>query len=159
MLTDEEFAEIDREIAESYTRQAACIPALRAMQRHRGWISDETLQDVAAYLEMTPSELENTATFYSLIFRHPVGRQVIAVCDSVVCWVKGAEPLLAYLEQKLGIKSGETTPDGNFTLIRIACLGDCDHAPCLLLNDVQVRDYNEGVLDRIIAGKYLPEGG
>ncbi len=157
MLTVEEKADIDREVAESYTRHAACIPALRAVQRHRGWISRETLESVAAYLGMTPAELENIATFYSLIFRHPVGRTVIAVCDSLVCWSLGSESLLQYLEHKLGLRAGETTADKAFTLLRIACLGDCDHAPCLMVNDVQVRNVNEAVLDRILAGEFSPE--
>ncbi len=107
-----ERADIDKEIADSYTRSAACIPALRAVQHYRGWISDETLCDVADYLGMTPAELENIATFYSLIFRHPVGKKVLAVCDSFVCWSLGEESLLSYLETKLNIKAGETTPDG-----------------------------------------------
>ncbi len=157
MLTEAERADIDREVADSYTRVAACIPALRAVQRHRGWISDDTLQEVAEYLEMTPSELENVATFYSLIFRHPVGRTVLAVCDSMVCWSLGGESVLEYLERKLRIRAGETTPDAAFTLIRIACLGDCDHAPTMMVNDVQVRNVDEALLDRILAGEFPPK--
>src|SRR5574340_171102 len=148
MLTEAERADIDKEIGESFTRHAASIPALRAVQRHRGWISDETLREVAEYLGMAPAELENVATFYSLIFRRPVGRTLLAVCDSMVCWSLGSESLLQHLEQKLGVRAGETTPDGAFTLIRIACLGDCDHAPCMMVNETQVRDLDEAVLNR-----------
>jgi len=157
MLTDAERADIDREIADSYTRPAACIPALRAVQRSRGWISDEALRAVADYLTMTPAELESIATFYSLIFRRPVGKKVLAVCDSFVCWALGGESLLSHLEGRLGIKAGETTADGAFTLLRIACLGDCDHAPCMMVNDVQVGDLTAALLDQIVAGDFPAE--
>jgi len=153
MLTDAERARIEKEIADSFDRRAACIGALNAVQASRGWVSDEALREVAAMLGMTPAELESVATFYSLIFREPVGRTVLKVCDSVVCWALGAESLLEHLERKLGIKAGETTPDGEFTLLRICCLGDCDHAPCLMVNDRQVGNVNEDVLDRIVAGE------
>ena len=153
MLTDAERARIEKEIAESFDRRAACIGALNAMQASRGWVSDEALCEVAEMLAMTPAELESIATFYSLIFREPVGRTVLKVCDSVVCWSLGAESLLEHLERKLGIKAGETTPDGEFTLLRICCLGDCDHAPCLMLNGRQVGNVTEDVLDRLVAGE------
>ncbi len=103
MLTDGERTEIEAELAQSYTKRAAAIGAMRAVQRHRRWISDETLADIAVALDMTPTELDGIATFYYLIFRHPVGERVLMVCDSVVCWELGADSLLGYLEQKLGI--------------------------------------------------------
>jgi NADH-quinone oxidoreductase subunit E len=152
-LTDAERAEIQREIAESFDRRAASLGVLRAVQASRGWVSDEALREVAELLEMTPAELESLATFYSLIFRRPVGRKALKVCDSVVCWMLGAESLLAHLEAKLGIRAGETPPDGEFTLLRICCLGDCDHAPCLMVNDRQVREVTVDTLDRILAGE------
>lgn len=152
-LTETERAGIEKEIAESFDRRAACIGALRAVQASRAWVSDEAMREVAEMLNMTPAELESVATFYSLIFREPVGRTVLKVCDSVVCWALGAESRLAHLERKLGIKAGETTPDGEFTLLRICCLGDCDHAPCLMVNDRQVGNVTEEVLDRIVAGE------
>jgi len=152
VLTEGEKARIEREIAESFDRRAAAIGCLRAVQASRGWVSDEALKDVAAMLEMTPEELESVATFYSLIFRRPVGRKALKVCDSLACWMLGSESLLAHLEGKLGIKAGETTPDGEFTLLRICCLGDCDHAPCLMVNEEQVGNVTPELLDRIIAG-------
>ena len=152
-MTGEEKKEILKELEALPQRRAACIGALNAVQRHRRWVSDESVRDVAEFLEMTPDEVDNVATFYSLIFRRPVGRKVLKVCDSVVCWMLGAESLLAHLEAKLGIRAGETTPDGEFTLLRICCLGDCDHAPCLMVNNRQVRDVTRDTLDRIIAGE------
>jgi NADH-quinone oxidoreductase subunit E len=154
MLSDAERTEIEAELAQSYTKRAAAIGAMRIVQKHRGgWLSDEALTEVAAFLEMTPAELDGIAAFYSLIFRRPVGEKVLAVCDSIACWQLGAESLLGHLEQRLGIKAGETTPDGEFTLIRICCLGDCDHAPAMMVNETQVREVTVEVLERIIAGE------
>jgi NADH-quinone oxidoreductase subunit E len=157
-LSDHERTEIEAEIARGFEPRAAAIGALRAVQAHRGWVSDEALVEVAGLLGMSPAELESVATFYSLIFRRPVGRKVLLVCDSMVCWSLGAESLLAYLERRLGVQAGETTADGEFTLLRVACLGDCDHAPCLMVNQTQVRDVDEAVLDRILSGEMQFEG-
>ena len=97
---------------------AVCIEALKIVQRHRGWVSDDGLRDVADILDMTPDELDSVATFYNLIFRKPVGRHVILICDSVSCWIMGYERDPAtYLKERLGIGLGETTADGRFTLL------------------------------------------
>ena len=158
MLTDEERKEIEAELAQSYTARAAAIGSLRAVQHHRRWISDETLADIAAALGMTVTELDAIASFYYLIYRHPVGARVLAVCDSVVCWELGGESLLGYLETRLGIRAGETTPDGKFTLLRMNCLGDCDHAPVMLVNDTLVRNITQEMLDKMLAGEPASEG-
>jgi NADH-quinone oxidoreductase subunit E len=158
ILSERERSEIEAEIARSFNPRAASIGALRAVQAHRGWVSDEALVEVAGMLGLSPAELESVATFYSLIYRRPVGRKVLLVCDSMVCWSLGAESLLAYLERRLGVQAGETTADGEFTLLRVACLGDCDHAPCLMLNQVQVPNVDEAVLDRILSGEMEFEG-
>ncbi len=160
MLTAEETIEIQREIDASLDRRGACISALRIVQEHRGdWVSDETLQDVADLLEMTPDELEGIATFYNLIFRRPVGRRVLKVCDGVVCWMLGSQSLLSHLEQRLGIKAGETTADGRFTLLPICCLGDCDHGPVMMVNDTLVRSLTPEMLDEITADETIGAPG
>ncbi len=133
------------------TAQAASIEALKIVQRHRGgWVSDEALKDVAAYLKLSPAALDNVATFYSLIFRKPVGRHVILICDSVSCWLMGYETLLAHLSKKLEIQPGETTADRRFTLLTIPCLGTCDHAPALIIDTDTHRDLTPEKLDRIL---------
>lgn len=152
MLTADERAEVEREVEISLDRRGACISALRIVQSHRGYISDETLREVAGFLGMTSDELEGVATFYNLIFRRPVGKKVLKVCDGVVCWMLGSESLLHHLEHRLGIEAGETTPDGRFTLLPICCLGDCDHAPVMMVNDDLVRNVTPEVLNRILAG-------
>jgi len=135
MLSDLEIQKITAELAHCVTKQSASIEALNIVQRHRGWVSDEHLKDVARILEMTPDELDAVATFYSFIFRRPVGRYVILVCDSISCWVMGYNPLLDMIKKRLGIGFGETTKDKRFTLLPISCLGVCDRAPAMMVGD------------------------
>jgi NADH-quinone oxidoreductase subunit E len=134
MLTDDERLRIDDILAMYETKQAAVVEALRIVQEARGWVSDEALRDVAGYLDLSPSYVESLATFYSLIFRRPVGRHVILVCDSVCCWMEGSEDLVAALSHRLGAGLGETTEDGRFTLLPVVCLGACDQAPAMLID-------------------------
>ncbi len=135
MLSPEERAEIEEEAKRYPTRKAVSIDAMRIVQRHRRWVSDEALLDIAEFLNMSPDELDGIATFYNLIHRRPVGRHVILVCDSVSCWITGYETIRAHLERRLGIGYGETTPDGRFTLLPIVCLGCCDKAPAMMIDE------------------------
>ncbi|NVK43648.1 MAG: NADH-quinone oxidoreductase subunit NuoE [Oceanospirillaceae bacterium] len=147
-LSDEERAEIERE-AECYPRrEGLCIEALRIVQQHRGWVSDDSVAAIADYLGVGAAEVEGVATFYNLIFREPVGRRVILLCNSVTCWMLGCETLRARIGYELGIDFGETTADGEFTLLPITCLGDCDHAPAALVGDRHHHDLDP---DRLIA--------
>ncbi len=135
MLTEEIKSEIEAEMHHYPRKQAVCIEALKVVQRHRGWVSDESIHELAEFLEMTPDELDSVATFYDKIFRRPVGKHVIFVCDSVSCWIMGYDRVRARLTQLLGTKLGETSADGRFTLLPNVCLGACDHAPVLMIND------------------------
>src|SRR5580765_4444222 len=109
MLTAEEINEIEAEVAHYPRRDAVCIDALKIVQRRRGWVSDESLRDIAGHLGMSPTDLDSVATFYNLIYRRPVGRHVITVCDSVSCWIMGGERMREHLQERLGIGLGETT--------------------------------------------------
>lgn len=148
MLTDVEKSEIDKELTHYPTKQAACLEALKVVQKHRRWVSDASLRDVAHYLDMPVQELDSVATFYNLIFRAPVGRHVILLCNSISCFVMGYGNLYAELKRRLGIDFGQTTADGRFTLLPIVCLGTCDHAPALMVDDDLHRDLTA---DRISA--------
>ena len=150
MLTPEEIEEIQAEFQRYEVKQAACIEALKIVQRHRGWVSDDALGDVARYLEMTADELDSVATFYNFIYRKPVGRHVILLCDSVSCWIVGYDRILDRLKQRLGIGFGETTTDGRFTLLPNACLGACDHAPVVMIDEDLHLDVDPQMLDRIL---------
>ena len=150
VLSPEERQEIEAEIAHYPDKRAVCIDAMKVVQKHRGWVSDEALCDVAELLEMSIDELDSVATFYNLIFRKPVGRHVIMVCDSVSCWIMGYDRLRDHLTSRLGIKLGETTPDGRFTLLPIVCLGTCDHAPAMMVDDDLHRDLDVEKIDSIL---------
>ncbi|MHB8875829.1 MAG: NADH-quinone oxidoreductase subunit NuoE [Myxococcaceae bacterium] len=150
MLTDEERKEIDHELSRYPTREAVALEALRIVQHHRRWVSDEALRDVADYLGRSPSELEGVSTFYNLIFRKPVGRHVILVCDSVVCWTLGYQRLRERLCARLGVEPGGTTSDGRFTLLPSVCLGACDHAPVLMVDSDTHFDVNPDRLDALL---------
>ncbi len=150
MLTEEEKREIEAEFPRYEQKRAVGIEALKVVQRHRGWVSDEVLREVAAFLDMTPDELDNVATFYNLIFRRPVGRHVILVCDSVTCWIIGYERLLQALEDRLKIKLGQTSSDNRFTLLPIVCLGTCDHAPAMMIDEDLHRDVDPSRLEEIL---------
>ena len=151
MLTSEELTEIEAELTHFEQKRSGCIEALKTVQRHRGWVSDESLYDLADFLEMTVDELDSVATFYNLIFRKPVGRHVILVCSSVTCWVMGYGQVLQHIEQKLDVRPGETTADGRFTLLPIVCLGACDHAPALMIDDDLYGGLDLGRIDEILA--------
>ena len=150
MLTEQEKSEIEAEARQFPHRPAACIEALKVVQKHRRWVSDESIHDIAAFLTMAPEEVDNVATFYNLVFRKPVGRHVILVCDSISCWIMGYENIVSSLNKKLGIGLGETTTDGRFTLLTVPCLGTCDHAPALMIDDDLYRDLNADKLDEIL---------
>ena len=134
MLTMEEIQEIESEAANYPKREAVSIDALKIVQKHRGWVSDESLRDIAEHIGMSPTDLDSIATFYNLIYRRPVGRHIISVCDSVSCWIMGCEELQEHLQQRLGIALGDTTADNRFTLLPTVCLGCCDHAPALMVD-------------------------
>lgn len=152
MLSDQERSEIEAELPKYPTALAVGPEALKIVQKHRGWVSDEGLRDVAEMLELAPAELESVATFYTMIFRRPVGRHVILVCDSVSCWMLGFPNLLQQLSQRLGIGLGETSSDGRFTLLPIPCLGNCDHAPAMIIDEELYGDLADEKIDAILEG-------
>ncbi|HEX5430636.1 MAG TPA: NADH-quinone oxidoreductase subunit NuoE [Bryobacteraceae bacterium] len=152
MLTVEEREEIETELARYPTRQAVCIDAMKIVQRHRGWVSDECIRDIAELLEMSAADLDGVATFYNLIFRKPVGRHVVMVCNSVSCWIMGYERMREHLSSRLGIQFGETSPDNRFTLLPIVCLGACDHAPAMLVDNELHADLDPARIDAVLEG-------
>jgi len=154
MLTEKEKKEIQEEILLYPYPAAACIDALKIVQNHRGWISDEAVEDIAGELQMSVEEIESISTFYTRIYRKPVGRNVILVCNSASCMIMGYEPVYNYISGKLNISFGETTPDGRFTLLPVTCLGDCDHAPALMINDDLYNNLTPELIDEILS-KYL----
>lgn len=154
MLSEKEKQEIADEISHCPIKQAASIEALKIVQGQRGWVSDAALRDVAEMLGMTVEELDNVATFYNMIFRRPVGRHVILLCDSVSCWIMGGESLKDHLSKRLGIDMGETTADGRFTMLPAVCLGCCDRAPAMMIDEDLHTELTPEKLEGILE-KYL----
>ena len=153
MFTEEEQKEIAVELGKYPQKSAAAVEALKVVQKHRGWISDECLSEVACLVEMTEDELDSVATSYNHIFRKPVGRHVIFICDGVTCWIKGYENILEHLTSRLGITPGQTTADGRFTLLPSSCLGVCEKAPVMIIDDDLYVELDSTKVDEIL-GKY-----
>jgi len=151
MLTEPERQEIAAEVARSHDARAAVLGALQVVQRHRRYVPDEQITDLAELLDLTAEEIDSVATFYSHIFREPVGRHVILLCDSVSCWIMGHESLREHLTHRLGVGMGETTRDDRFTLLPVACLGACDRAPAMMVDEDLHVQLTPEKMDEILA--------
>jgi NADH-quinone oxidoreductase subunit E len=150
MLTAEERDEILEEAKSYPLPQSACIDALRIVQKSKRWISDESVGDIADVLKMSKAEVDSIATFYSRIYRKPVGRNIILICDSMSCMIMGGESIYKYISDKLGIGFAETTPDERYTLLPISCLGDCDHAPSFMVNENLYNSLTKEKIDEVL---------
>ncbi|NLR58509.1 NADH-quinone oxidoreductase subunit NuoE [Chitinophaga polysaccharea] len=150
MLSAIEIEQITHELQQVPVKKAACIEALKIVQQQRRWISDESVADIAAMLDMSTAEVDSVATFYNLIFRRPVGRHVILLCDSISCYVMGYTKIKQALTDLLHIGYGQTTSDDRFTLLPNACLGTCDHAPALMVDNDLYRDIAIADLPQIL---------
>ena len=126
------------------------VDVMFAIQDHYGYLTDEGVQETAGLLGMSALEVEQLATFYTFIYREPVGKYVIHVCDSVVCWMDGYESVRDYLSQKLDIQPGETTADGMFTLLTVCCIGYCDRSPAMLINRKAYGNLTAEKIDEIL---------
>lgn len=149
-LSEQELQAIDAEIAHTPYRSAVAIDALKIVQAHRGWVSDESLRAIAAHLEMSAEELEGVATFYNLIFRRPVGERVILLCNSITCWIKGCDKLQQKISEQLAVGLGETTTDNRYTFLPVTCLGACDKAPVMMVGEDLHEELSEESVLRIL---------
>ena len=128
-------AELDAIVARYPQRAAALLPVLTRLQAQNGWLDDPTLARVAAYLEVSEAHVHGVVSFYSMYDRQPVGKHKLYVCRTLSCRLRGAEEVIASLEERLGVKRGGTTADGKFTLVPFECLGLCEQAPALLCGE------------------------
>lgn len=135
VMDSDDLHAIEHHMAHYADPRAASIDALKIVQKRHGWVPDGAIYAIADVLGIPASDVEGVATFYNLIFRQPVGRHVITVCDSISCFLVGYEETVAALKQKLGIELGETTADNRFTLLPICCLGACDKGPVLMIDE------------------------
>ncbi len=135
-MVSEEAKQRMRAAAAKYpTLRSAVLPALHIAQEEEGYITQDALDAVAEVLKLTPDEVKTVATFYTMYFKERPGKRVIHVCTSISCYLRGCDQLVEHLEERLGIKRGETTPDGRFTLLTAECLASCGSAPVLQVNN------------------------
>ncbi|MGZ5615688.1 MAG: NADH-quinone oxidoreductase subunit NuoE [Methylobacter sp.] len=149
-LSPEEIQEIHAEISRYPYKAAVAIEALKIVQKHRRWVSDDCLVAVAGLLDMSPAQLEAVATFYNLIYRQPVGKTVIHYCNSVTCWMLGSDRIGERLCRHLNVELGEMSADGEYTVLPIVCLGACDHAPVAMVGDELRLDITEDAVNEIL---------
>ena len=150
VLSDAEREAIEHAIHHYEDSRAASIDALKIVQKSRRWVPDGAIHAIAELLNMSAADLEGVATFYNRIYRQPVGRHVIAVCDSIGCFLTGFDELYASLQTKLGIKPGQTTADDRFTLLPVVCLGACDRSPVLMVNDATHFNVTPDTIDQVL---------
>jgi len=150
MFGQEFESKVDRIVAKYPETSGALLPVLWEVQRTKGWIDQEAEQWVAERLGLTPSHVHGPVTFYTMYKQRPTGKYHIQVCTTLSCMLRGSDDLVEYLEQKLGIKVGETTPDGKFSLVQVECLGSCGTAPMFQLNDEFHEDLTREKVDEIL---------
>ena len=140
-----------RELASRYpVARSAVMPALYIAQQEEGYITQDGLQAVAEAIGMTVDDVESVASFYTMYYQKPPGRKIIKVCTSISCYLRNCDALVEHLEQRLGIKRGETTADGNYTLMTTECLASCGTAPVLQVNGEFVENVTFEMADALI---------
>jgi NADH-quinone oxidoreductase subunit E len=143
-------AEFGRLLSRYPDRRAVILPALHLAQREFGFISDEAILYIAELVGASPAEIEGVATFYTMYNRRPVGKYHLQICRNLSCSLLGAEHLIGHVSEKLGIRPGETTPDGKFTLSVVECLGSCGTAPVMQVNDDYHENLTVGSIDAVL---------
>ena len=145
-FSDSARREFDRLLTRYPDREAVILPALYLAQGEFGYVSNEAIEYIAGLLEVSPARIEGVATFYTMFNRKPVGKYHVQICRNISCSLLGAEHLIEHVSKKLGVRPGETTPDGKFTLTKAECLGSCGTAPVMQVND----DYHENLTEESI---------
>src|ERR1700687_4721806 len=140
-----------RDLAARYPiARSAIMPALYIAQREEGYITQQALLAVAEAIGLTVDDVESVATFYTMYYQHPPGKKVIKVCTSISCYLRGCDAVVGHLEKRLGIKLGETSADGNYTLMTAECLASCATAPVLQVNDEFVENITLDMIDALV---------
>jgi NADH-quinone oxidoreductase E subunit len=155
-LTDDMKIDIANKYFPRYpTRRAVLLPTLHYVQHAYGWISTQAMEEIAAFLEISPAEVMDTATFYEEYWLKPKGKYLVQVCRSLACEICQSTALTEQMRKRLGVEVGETSADGRFTLVELECLGACGTAPVALINEVLHENLTPETLDQLIA--QLPE--
>ncbi len=140
-----------RDLAERYpASRSALLPSLHIVQEEEGYLTDEGVKTVAEVLKLTVADVESVASFYTMYYQQPQGKKIIKVCNSISCYLRNCDGIIEHLEKRLGIKRGETTPDGNYTLQTVECLASCTTAPALQVNGEFVENLTLEKADALI---------
>jgi NADH-quinone oxidoreductase subunit E len=150
MIPDRLKENLESRVAGALTPREAAVDVMKELQRHYGWLTDEAVVEAAELLSLSPLQVEELATFYEMIYRRPVGKRVIHICDSISCWSVGSEQLMEHIQGRLGIGPGETTVDGMFTLIPCCCLGNCGEGPTMMVGDTLYGKVTPGSANEIL---------
>lgn len=150
MLSDATRGKIEALMQRYPQPRSALIPALRFAQEEAGYVSPEVVREVAGMFKLSPNEVYEVASFYTMLFKKPAGKYVIQVCTNISCLLCNSEGIMAHLQRKLGIRPGETTPDKRFTLLEVECLASCGTAPVVQINETYHEDLTIEKLDRIL---------
>ena len=151
MLQETHKAEIDDILSRYPVKRSALLPLLYLAQREQGYVTEAAMQEIAGILMLTPPQVYETATFYTMLNLKPVGKFHLQVCKSLMCALVGSDTVIGWIGAKLGIKPGETTPDKLFTLSVVECLAACGTGPMMQVNDDYYERLTEEKLDRILA--------
>jgi NADH-quinone oxidoreductase subunit E len=143
--------ECEKLIAQYEEKRSALLPIMHVFQQHEGYVSQEAMRAAAQMLDVTPAEVESTVSFYTLLFRKPVGKYVLQVCRGLSCTISGAEDIMAYFREKLGIGHLQTTEDGLFSYEEVECLAACDKPTCMQVNLEFVYSLTPKMIDDMLA--------
>ena len=149
-FNDENRAEFERLLTRYPDREAVILPSLHLVQKQYGWVPDEGIVYVAKLVGVSPARVQGVATFYTMYNRKPVGKYHVQICRNIACSVMGAEHLIDHVAKKLGVKPGQTTADGKFTLAKVECLGACGTAPVMMVNDDYYESLTPSKVDEIL---------
>lgn len=150
-LSKEGVEHIKKELARYESRLSAIIPALYQVQKEKGWVSPESITELSQIMDIPPSQINEVATFYTMFNKKPTGKYHIQVCTNITCAMKKGRELTDYIVNKLGVKEGEVSPCGNYTVSRVECLGSCGTAPMLQVNFDYHENLDEKKVDELLA--------
>jgi NADH-quinone oxidoreductase subunit E len=150
MIPEQLRKSLQERVATAITAREAAVDVMKELQAHYGWLSDEAVGEAAELLGLSPLQVEELATFYEMIYRRPVGKKVIHVCDSISCWAACCDDLLQHLKVKLGVELGGTSADGMFTLIPCCCMGMCGDSPAMSVDGTPYGNVTPELADQIL---------
>jgi NADH-quinone oxidoreductase subunit E len=150
VLSEDAVGRINAVAAKYPLRRSALLPALHVAQNELGWVSRAAMEDVAEVLDLDADQVEEVATFYTMYYKEPVGAYVLEVCKTLPCSILGADEIIGYISERLGIQVGETTQDGMFTLLKVECLAACHRAPVMQVNHRYYQDLTPAKVDALL---------